>query len=550
MPSRLGISDPIRAPGGASSTGIGTEISNIRRQAPSTGIFSRAVIVECLNDPSILSDEEIETYGAELPGGPTSIRRAPRNSLIARVHAGAGSSVQVGALLCYPFFSPHLSVPVKPGEHVWVMNDSPEGQSSNSYWISRVVEPDYVDDINFTHPERKFDLYVDKITADGTLAAAVGDDTSEDEARPFDGLKDPEKVPGPPAFSDGPIDDDDADPTLVLGDGQERVNAYDLIDSQAVSGRFLSKEVVPRYTKRPGDLVLQGSNNSLICLGQDRGWTGSERPDDSTNSNASTQPSPYSGVIDIVAGRGRFFESSPPDPDSSTIPDAQPRVVLNTRNYLEVDKNSAVYTKDDVRSSIPWNRQDRPQEGDPDFLTDASRVYISMNSSADEAFGIGPEVISPTYVAEPDPQTGPFIVIKSDQVRIVARKEVDREEINGSIRLIKEGKVGEDFASIYMMPDGVVQITGSRIFIGQPDQGSGPAEKGSEPYVKYSELEALLEKLFDNISDFCQTILTHTTPGYGAPSIQINQAATSLQSEAATRKSEIEKLKSSRIFGE
>ena len=63
-------------------------------------------------------------------------------------------------------------------------------------------------------------------------------------------------------------------------------------------------------------------------------------------------------------------------------------------------------------------------------------------------------------------------------------------------------------------------------------------------------LETLLTKVFDNIDQFCQKLLTHTTPGYGAPSIQIVQGAIQLQTEIQQRKQEIENLKSSRIFGE
>lgn len=546
--SRLGIIDPIRP--GVGTRDVGVEIANLRRQSPGVGPFSRGVVLDVISDPSRMSEEDLAIIANRISGGINSIRRAPRNSLLVVLHSGANSSISASAILCYPFFSPHFSIPVKPGEHVWIYNDAPEGNSDHSYWMSRIVEPDFCDDVNFTHAERKFDLYVDKVTVNGTLASASGDVNSEEEVRPFDGLKDPEKIPGPPAFTDGPIDDDDVDPTVpFIVDGRQ-INIYSVIRESSVAAQAITYEIVPRYTKRPGDLVLQGSNNALICLGQDRGWTPTERPDSATNSSASSIPSGYSGTIDIVAGRGRFFQNSQPDPDNSAILDTQPRVIMNILDDFEVDKNPASFINDGARSSIPWNRLDRPQEGDPDFLTDASRIYVSMNASADIDFGVGADIISPIYEGELQDIAGPFIVLKSDEVRIIARKEIDRQAINGSIRIIKEGTVGEDFASIYLLSDGTVQITGSKIYIGQPGQGSGSGEKGSEPYVKYSELEALLKKLFDNIDSFCQTLLTHTTPGYGSPSLQINQAAMSLQTEAAVRKNEIEKLKSARIFGE
>lgn len=543
--------NPARAATGGNSAQIGRELDNIRSQAPSLGVLSRAVVVEALNDPSLLSEEELTALSEGLTGGINSLRRAPRNSLIVRTISGPRSSIQVANILCFPFFSPHFVPPVKPGEQVWVFNESPEGDVAYQYWMSRVAEPGFSDDINFTHPERRYGTFVDKVQVDGSLVTSSGDDNQSEDTRQFDGLKDEGKVPGPPSFSNGPPDDE-TPPSLTLSraSGEEaEENDYDNIVVSSRAYGLFTAEPVPRYTKRPGDLVLQGSNNALICLGQDRGWTLEQRPDGSASAS-SQEPRPFTGTIDIVTGRGRFYENTSPDPDASEIADTQPRVILNTRGYLEADKNPAAFTKDAARRNIEWNRLDRPQEGDPDFLTDASRIYVSMGTEGDASFNIGPEVVTPLFEGELSAPDGPFVVLKSDELRLVARKEEERGNINGSIRLIKEGTVGEDYASIFLLPDGVVQVTGSKIYLGQPDQGAGPGEKGSEPYVKYSELEALLESLFDNINDFCQTMLTHTTPGYGAPSVQINQAVTTLQTEAAARKSEIVKLKSSRVFGE
>src|SRR5690606_41899055 len=35
-------------------------------------------------------------------------------------------------------------------------------------------------------------------------------------------------------------------------------------------GTVVTPEPVPRWRKRPQELILQGSNNTLICLGEDR----------------------------------------------------------------------------------------------------------------------------------------------------------------------------------------------------------------------------------------------------------------------------------------
>ena len=558
--ARIGRVDPIRVPGGKPSTNIAAEVAALRSQAPAQGPFSRAIVFEVLGDISRRTDEELAVLAASVSGGIDALRRAPRNSLVVKAIAGKGTSIPADSTLCYPFFPPHFGMPVKPGEQVWIMNENPDSVSPYGYWIARVTEPNFVDDVNFTHSERRFDLYVDKVTSES--ASSIEGDGSGEEVNPFDGLKDDGKVPGPPAFNNTPEGDDRADPGLKSASPDApNENPYDQIYTGSFAMQSFRMEPVPRFTKRPGDLVIQGSNNTLICLGQDRGWNFERRPESSEHSNAysdvdaagaAVEPIPeFCGTIDIVSGRGRFFPDAPPNPDNSEIKDTQPRVITNTRGVFEIDKNPASYTNDASRSSIEFNRLDRPQEGDPDFLTDASRIYVSMKTNGDSNFNVTADILPPLFEGDlPDIVDSPFVVVKSDEVRIIARKETERGTINGSIRIIKEGTVGEDAASIYLLPDGTVQLTGSKIYIGQSGEGSGPGEGGSEPYIKYSELETLLTKVFDNIDQFCQKLLTHTTPGYGAPSIQIVQGATQLQTEIQQRKQEIENLKSSRIFGE
>jgi hypothetical protein len=78
----------------------------------------------------------------------------------------------------------------------------------------------------------------------------------------------------------------------------------------------------------------------------------------------------------------------------------------------------------------------------------------------------------------------------------------------------------------------------------------GPAEGGSEPYIKYSSLESLLNEVFDIINAFCSTLETHVTPGFGAPSPQITAAAIQMKLKLDFTRRKISELKSERIFGE
>ena len=76
----------------------------------------------------------------------------------------------------------------------------------------------------------------------------------------------------------------EGDMTFPIQDATSGVDTrsfYDLIYHRANSGPEVSYEPVPRINKRPGDLVLQGSNNASIVLGTERAWTTTDRPDGS-----------------------------------------------------------------------------------------------------------------------------------------------------------------------------------------------------------------------------------------------------------------------------
>lgn len=118
-----------------------------------------------------------------------------------------------------------------------------------------------------------------------------------------------------------------------------------------------------------------------------------------------------------------------------------------------------------------------------------------------------------------------------------------------------------------MLPDGTIQVSGSKIFIGRTPvdggNGTGPGPSESQPYVRYKDLEDLWNFFMDELDKFCDTMLTHTTPGYGNPSPQIIKAITDLKNKISLPvaeegseitsgglKESIVRVKSKRIFGE
>tara|TARA_E500000331_G_C17250859_1_gene711071 strand:+ start:837 stop:2465 length:1629 start_codon:yes stop_codon:yes gene_type:complete len=529
--------------GGAS---VGDEIAQVRDKPP-LSILSRAVVVEVLNDVSLRTDEDLEALLGSLTN-PDILEFAPRNSIIARIISMGEEKSGPGDMVCFPFFPSHIQMPIKQGEQVWLFVESPDAPKTIGFWMSRISEPDYVEDVNYTHGERRFDQDVgipaktsDKDSGDD------GEDTSakegDEKSAESDGLKDEGKKPGPPGFVNG-IPDNDAVTTLTEKEGDDP--PFDLIYTGSLAGQSFTMEPVPRFTKRPGDLVLQGSNNATIVLGQDRGWSVEERPESPENSNAHTPEGEglraFSGTIDIVAGRGRFpLEEPDPDAKEDKLVDTIPRVIKNAKGILEVDKNPSVYTKDSIRKDVKVNRIDRPHEGDPDFVHDASRIYVSMNTDGDTNLAL--DDMTPGYMKDNHGVKAidekPYIISKSTEIRIIARhtkEDGDRAKETGSIRIIREDEEGEKICAILMTPDGKVLIDAKEIVIGDGrDNQIFLGDKAEEPAV-------MGDTLADMLSTFCDQAGAEVG-NQGFPLAQLKAACASLKASLDNFKSSVTKVK-------
>jgi len=114
---------------------------------------------------------------------------------------------------------------------------------------------------------------------------------------------------------------------------------------------------------------------------------------------------------------------------------------------------------------------------------------------------------------------------------------------------------------ISLEDDGEVQVSGSKIFLGRKTDdggaGGGPGPGESQPYIRYSDLDALLQAILDDIKNFAQSLqqnfMTSATPGFGGPDpclIKSVKDCASLVTSIEKRRSEIKNIKSKRIFGE
>ena len=351
--------------------------------------FVRMVVLEVISDPTTVDKAKLAHYETDL--GLTNSAYAsvaPRNSIIARpvMRAGAGSHEKV--MVLYPFFPPHLAMPAKVGEHVWAIFENP-GATINEigYWMCRVPGPSFVEDVNYTHADRQ---------GDKSFLPGLSD--------VFNGTDKPVYE-----FRNGVVDDKDGSRYTVGGTnslpGTE--TAYEELLTGTDAAALTKYEPVPRYRKRPADLALEGSNNTLIVLGTDRSGPAATYTSDPAKGQVPKPPASDvfdlgAGSIDIVVGRGQT-------PDTGGKPE-QSTLISGAPFNKELGKS-----KKDLAAN----------EGDPDPINDRSRVLVAQKTKPDTNFQL--DGVVKKHAAQPAVSDGDgegAIVVKTDKLRLVARHDV------------------------------------------------------------------------------------------------------------------------------
>ena len=524
-----------------SSNNISEDLRTIR-QSGSPPQYFRAVVTEVIFDPYFYSEEQ-KIFLKNNITNPDLVDTMPPNSIVGRLITDNQDSFNLPSLF-YPFFQSHIMFPLIPGEQVFVIYEDYQKQGTTlGRWITRVHENINVEDINFTHNDRRF------------LTQAINQTERTSRA-----TESREEVP--PSFPNGGNNID----SYSLQQSTD-TNPYEDIYRISEGSKIHEYEPVPRWRKRPQELVFQGMNNSLIVLGSDR--TGHVRAE-----SDSREIKQKSGTIDIVVGRGRYPLNTndlraPANKKTSAL------VVKNSRNKIEIDK-------------IPTqNKQKNTNEGNPDFSSDAARIFIGMNTngdtnfklkhSSDNSVGIS---FSQNTVRSKETNAGneplsssvgnSFMVAKADHVRIVSRKSEipDGGTINGSLLLVKEGSENTDLAYLYFNKDGLVQLDGQKIFLGRAATGDLNSNLHQEPYIKWTvynqhinELKTQIKALGDELerlaSLYDTAFSTATSVPYAPVASLVNSVATTRSHTATINniKQTIDTInpedaKSSRIFGE
>ena len=496
---------------------LGREVNSMLGDE-ATAVLVKGVVEEIIYVPETFDFESFR----ERMEDPNSLSDVPANSIFVRIISAKEYKNSGKLTLCHPLFPQHFQMPVKVGEHVFLFRYGKIG-----YWLARVPDVRTVEDVNYSHGDRR---HMHSPNAESTVDQA---EQSSGDSRKLIGI-----------FNDG-------------GGSEDQLNfaaddSYDKIFETSTTNNSTTREPIPFFLKRPGDLVLQGSNNTLICLGQNRGWTKKDEEFEATNAFYE-EDIPESGAIDIVVGRGRYKPDNPAtDAEDGDEPIRTSARIMTNTNEGQLEAN---------RMSILNEVDLSPIEGDPDYEYDAARLNITMKGSYDEQFFINKSVdddeLLPTMTKWPD--DGPpgsetegrgdgaavepvvdqsYSLIKSDQVRIVARRQEESvnglkdgvEEINGSIKIIKEGvrnsEEGDGQAVIIMQPDGTIMIDGPTVIIGsghadlEKENGLGTqvvlGRGATEPIVLGNMLKDLLDAHFNDIKTHLDNLKTHLSSNFDA----------------------------------
>jgi len=445
----------------------------------------------------------------------------PTNAIIARIVSNEGGQAARTNTILFPFFSSHFLLPIQAGEMVEVIyDDYGHGGQQLGYWLTRTSTQRTIEDVNYTHADRRF------LPGNNPANFTTEERASRSSAQPD------------PGFPNG----GNTTSTLTLPQSGS-FNAYDRVLQNATSHKGLKEngqeqtillqtfEPVPRWRKRPQEFVLQGCNNTIIVLGEDRkGGPWGKR--DATTPDASKQ----AGTIDIIVGRGRIAPAIGEDPNKN-FTNTAPWSKQNTRGAGETDKTRYLGLAGTSALS------DNLTEGDPDFIRDAARLYITMQSEADVNFGIteieftektlpNDEIPQPNADA-PGTLNKSYIVGKADHLRFIARKDADNS-IEGTILLLREGEKSEsdepsegDLSYLYMSKEGL-HVEAPKIVLGRglgdlATAGSDPTP-GGEPYIRWSKYRDSVDSLHDEID----TMRTEYKSTFDKLQATINQLITAL----------------------
>ena len=468
-----------------------------------------------------------------------------KNCLIAYIIDMSESQKGKLPVICYPFF-PHMSLPIKVGEHVWILKEE-DRERDVYYWLSRKSGIKQTEDPNYTHAER-FSLIDEKLNENNPkIKNNLGKGNLFNTAITLPDA----------AYTSFDISSQDNLP--------EGLNTSLLSDSSFSFRSEFTAEPVPPVRKKCGDTLLLGSNNSLIHLTTEKFKTSTLNKKDFTGQLSEPDlPGryPLSPAIDLCIGRKKLELEELKNTTTDKAEIDEVRIVKAERGSLYSKLES--YEIDKLGNLLDKNREFfSGLSTDFEATNCGARLYLSNNCAVDETFGSSFNVLGTLG--------GSSIVTYADHNRIIADNSLRLTNRVGQsfIDMDSEGNVviksstdnGQQFLSL--SANGITRIQakkGGKILLGvrNNDTPDNPAEGQMEPYVLVSQLEAFITDLVVNVltpalgaittagTSTAGTVLTvGTTLGGIVPN-----ALTATTALTTNYTGPLSKLRSTKIYGE
>lgn len=307
-------------------------------------LFSRSLPTSDSKDNSITKlVSRLEAYtlenSSEKVDNSDLVSVMPRNSIIA-INITKGNIKSSSSEVFLPFFSSHICLPVKPGEHVWCFYDNVGGKKIG-YWISRKTALLPVEDVNYTHADRNDGIDEALYTVNSKNATPV--EKSERLKNIFTN------------FSDS-LSSVDTDSTSLKDLDYDDI----IINSKSYNEDFIG-QAVPRYNKKCSDLILQGSNNTVIALSH------SGEPNSGTVTIAAGRPTISSSLIRnnrSLKGKAYEYEEEDKSEDVVTIENLEQLQVNNfvknlqhsnielAASFIKVSETGRIEIRNDAGAAI------------------------------------------------------------------------------------------------------------------------------------------------------------------------------------------------------
>lgn len=464
-----------------------------------------------------------------------------KNSLIAYIIDDAESSNDKPPVICYPFF-PHLSLPIKPGEHVWLLKDEFFGRDMY-YWLSRKTGVKQTEDINYTHAER-FAFIDEKLIKNDVSNSTQSSGNLFEHDSATSELKDGNYIAyDNPDYSHLPAG----------------INNNVIVSDSFTYRQEFTAEPVPPVRRKCGDALLLGSNNAMVHLTTEKFKPNELDKKEFTGQASSTKEPipgrrPLSPAIDLCVGRKKeeltLLKNNQDDTGQSgsiKITKAFRGGVYSELESYEIDKLGDILGKS-TRSAgkLADSSFDHTLSIDTIATNCGARLYLSNNCAIDETFGSSFSGLSSLG--------GSSLVTYADHNRMIA---------DNSLRLTN--RIGQSF--IDMNTEGKVRIQGkTKIELAVRSNDTSPAE----PYVLYTTLAEILTSLQAQITALAAGVsassalllLPTGAEAMVAPSNPANvtaigtittaatTAATTVATAAPTNATKIVTMASLKIFGE